>query len=105
MLLYDEVNGFYGSMDKFDFKLIGRKEMYVQYNAWRTEMATAEQIGTKDFANADYARWELRRVWVVEADLKPVHRHVEKKKVFYIDEDSWKIMAYYGLDRADKVYH
>ncbi|EDZ97966.1 protein of unknown function DUF1329 [Burkholderia sp. H160] len=105
MLLYDEINGFYGKMDKYDFKLIGRKEMYVQYNSYRTEMATQEQIGTKNFANPDYTRWELHRVWVVQADLKPGQRHVEKRKVFYIDEDSWYIFAYYGLDEAGKVYH
>lgn len=105
VLLYDEINGFYGAMDRFDFKLIGRKEMFVQYNAWRTEQATAAQLGTKDHPNPDFQRWELHRVWVVQADLKPGQRHVEKQKVFLIDEDSWSILAYYGVDQAGKPYH
>jgi len=105
ILLFDEINGFYGAMDRFDFKLIGRKEMYVQYNAWRTQQATAAQLGTKDHPNPDFQRWELHRVWVVQADLKPGQRHVEKQKVFLLDEDSWSILAYYGVDQAGKPYH
>jgi hypothetical protein len=105
VLLYDEINGFYGAMDRFDFKLIGRKEMYVQYNAWRSENAPVKKSRTKDHMNPDYQRWELHRVWIVQADLKPGQRHVEKQKVFLIDEDSWSIMAYYGVDQAGKPYH
>jgi hypothetical protein len=105
ILLFDEINGFYGAMDRFDFKLIGRKEMFVQYNAWRTEQATAAQLGTKDHPNPDFQRWELHRVWVVQADLKQGQRHVEKQKVFLLDEDSWSILAYYGVDQAGKPYH
>jgi hypothetical protein len=92
-------------MDRFDFKLIGRKEMYVQYNAWRTEDASVKKSSAKDHMNPDYQRWELHRVWVVQADLKPGQRHVEKQKVFLIDEDSWSILAYYGVDQAGKPYH
>lgn len=103
--LFDEINGFYGAMDRFDFKLIGRKEMYVQYNAYRTEEAPADKFGTKNHFNPDFQRWELHRVWVVQADLKPGQRHVEKQKVLYLDEDSWNIMAYYGVDHAGKIYH
>jgi hypothetical protein len=32
-------------------------------------------------------------VWVVEATLKPGQRHIYGKRVFYIDEDSWGILA------------
>src|SRR5690606_42033598 len=40
---------------------------------------------------SDYQRWELHRVWVVEANLKPEARHIYERRVFYIDEDSWQI--------------
>ncbi len=41
--------------------------------------------------NPDLLRFELHRVWVVEATLKPGKRHIYSKRVFYMDEDSWLI--------------
>ena len=41
--------------------------------------------------NQDLLRYELHRVWVVEATLKRGQRHVYCKRVFYIDEDSWAL--------------
>src|SRR5690606_12845172 len=55
--------------------------------------------------NPDLMRWELRRVWEVEAVLKPGERHVQKIKRFYLDEDSWSIVAYHGLDQSDNMHH
>ena len=39
--------------------------------------------------NPDLARWELHRVWVVEATLKEGKRHQYGRRIFYFDEDSW----------------
>lgn len=105
ILLFDEINGFDGKMDKFDFKLIGKKDFYIPYNDNKFENATLEATMSKNFANPDLLRWELHRTWVVEATLKSGERHVNKKKVFYIDEDSWLISIYYSLDQAGKPYH
>lgn len=105
VLLFDEINGFEGKMDKFDFKLLGKKEMYVPYNAYNWYQQPAEKVYAPNHANPDLLRFELHRVWVVEATLKPGQRHVEKKKVFYLDEDSWNILTYVGIDQADKPYH
>lgn len=105
ILLYDEINGFDGRMDKFDFKLVGKKEMLIPYNDYKFENASLEDTMGKNFANPDLLRWELHRVWVVEATLKQGERHVQKKKVFYLDEDSWLISIYYSLDQAGKPYH
>ena len=38
-------------------------------------------------------RYELHRVWVVEGTLKPGQRHVYGKRTFYLDEDSWSVLA------------
>ena len=54
--------------------------------------------------NQDLARYELHRVWVVEATLKAGARHIYSKKLFYIDEDSWTIVNYAGIDQAGKLY-
>jgi hypothetical protein len=105
VMLYDEINSFDGKMDKYDFKLTGREEMYVTYNAYKYYLSPAKAVMGPKHLNPDSLRWELHRVWKVEATLKPGERHVHKKKVFYVDEDSWNIMTYYGIDQADKVHH
>ncbi len=105
VLLFDEINGFDGKMDKYDFQLLGRKEMYMPYNAYRAWAASIEEIGTPRHHNPDVLRFELRRVWEVEAVLKPGERHVQKIKRFYLDEDSWMILAYHGIDQGDNVHH
>jgi hypothetical protein len=105
MLMFDEINGFDGKMDKFDFKLVGRREMYVPYNAYKAWAAELTAINTPKNLNPDYLRWELHRVWEVEATLKPGERHMQKVKRFYLDEDSWSILSYYALDHAGKVQH
>jgi hypothetical protein len=54
--------------------------------------------------NPDYARYELHRVWVVEATLKPGARHIYRKRVFYIDEDSWSIAVTDKYDLAGELW-
>ncbi len=41
------------------------------------------------YLNPDHVRWELHRVWVVEANLRKGQRHTSTKSRYYIDEDSW----------------
>lgn len=87
---FDEVEGFTGRLDRFEWKLVGKQEMLIPYNSNRT------LIPQKDFdvlgerhLNPDHVRWELHRVWVVEAGLKAGQRHTSPKSRYYIDEDSW----------------
>ena len=87
---FDESYCFNGSMERYDFKLIGKKEVYIPYNAYRAKFqGTSEQIFGPKHLNPDFLRWELHRVWVVEATLKPGKRHIYPKRRLYIDEDSW----------------
>jgi hypothetical protein len=103
--LFDELYGFDGKLDKFDFKLLGKKEMYVPYNSYRFLNAALEDTLKNNHANPDIFRWELHRTWVVEGSLKAGQHHVQKKKVFYIDEDSWLPVVYYSVDHAGQVHH
>lgn len=105
VLLFDEINGFDGKMDKFDFKLLGKKEVIVPYNDYRRFLMPQPQALGKLHVLPEAVRWELHRVWVVEATLKDGQRHVEKRKKFYIDEDSWAFLVYVGFDQQDKPYH
>ncbi|MDB5986195.1 MAG: hypothetical protein JWR16_1248 [Nevskia sp.] len=105
-LTYDEVFLYSGRPDRFDFKLVGKKELYVPYNVSKPNQpgVTADLINTPRYPNPDYMRWEKHRVWVVEATLKPGKRHVIQKKVFYFDEDSWNILETDGYDSSGKLY-
>ncbi|MES2258341.1 MAG: DUF1329 domain-containing protein [Pseudomonadota bacterium] len=102
--LFDEINGFDGKMDRFDFKLTGKKEMYIPANTTKLGAVPIDVAMLKNHVNPDVVRWELRRVWVVEATRKPEARHIYSKKVFYVDEDSWHIAAYEAYDQAGKLY-
>lgn len=101
---FDELGMWEGQLDRFDFKLVGKKELLVPYNNYKMLMhSTAKESYGKQFANPDLMRWEAHRVWVVEATLKAGKRHAQSKKVFYVDEDSWSIVLYEGYDQAGKM--
>jgi hypothetical protein len=87
---FDEVEGVNGRLDRFDWKLLGKKEMLIPYNSNRMLMPAKDtDVVAEHHLNPDHVRWELHRVWVVEATLKAGQRHTSPKSVYYIDEDSW----------------
>ena len=93
-----------GALDRFDLKLLGKREMLVPYNTHRlSHHPKVEEILNPGHINPDLLRWELHRVWVVEATLKPGQRHPYSKRVFYVDEDSWTALASDGYDADGKL--
>ena len=105
-MFFDEINLFAGRMDRFRFELKGRKLMYMPYNNYRMHLLRgdpAQLLGPHHF-HPDKVRYELRRVWVVEATPLPNVRHVAKRKLFYLDEDSWIALAYEGWDQSDRLF-
>jgi hypothetical protein len=101
---FDEIFMVLGPHDRHDLKLVGKKELYVPYNANRAQAAPVEQLMKPGFLNPDLVRWELHRVWVVEATLKPGKRHVVAKRVFYVDDDSWQVMLADGWDAQGQLW-
>ncbi len=102
---YDDAWIFNGAMDRFDFKLIGKKEMIIPYNDYKLGYhKVAADITKPNHINPDFVRWELHRVWVVEATLKAGKRHVYSKRTFYIDEDSWTAAASDEYDARGQLY-
>jgi hypothetical protein len=85
----DEYFVFYGAQDRYDWKLIGKKEMYIPYNNNKLAFVTADQAQLPNYINPDDVRWELHRVWVVDATLHPGDRNVVPHRRYYIDEDTW----------------
>ncbi len=91
----DDFGMFNGATDRYNWKLVGKKEMYIPYNSYRMSNPSLKyaDILKPGHINQDLARYELHRVWVVEATLRPGTSHIYSKRVFYIDEDSWAIVA------------
>jgi len=102
---FDEVYIFNGAMDRFDFTLVGKREVYVPYNAWKAVyQSTPEQLLKQNFLSPDQVRWELHRVWVVEAKLKPGKRHIYSRRTFYLDEDSWVALMSDEYDARGQLF-
>lgn len=97
---YDTIDLYNGATDKYDWKLVGKKEMLVPYNTYKLASRSLKytDIIQANHLNQDLLRYEMHRVWVVEATLKPGERHIYAKRVFYVDEDSWGIL---GADLYD----
>jgi hypothetical protein len=92
-------------MDRFDFKLVGKKEIYVPYNAYgAVYQAKQDDLLKPGHLNPDHVRWELHRVWVVEATLREGKRHIYSKRTFYLDEDSWAALASDQYDMRGQLY-
>ncbi|HDS1738640.1 DUF1329 domain-containing protein [Pseudomonas putida] len=93
--LYDQMNMFSGSLDRWDWKLVGKQEMYIPYNIYSLMNATSDKCDPQKglfmplHPNPECVRWELHRVWHVQATLKEGKRHVLQKRDFFFDEDSW----------------
>lgn len=92
---YDMYDMFSGAPDRYEWKLVGKQEMIVPYNTYKLadRRLSYSDIVKPGHLNQDLIRYETHRVWVVEATLKPGARHIYAKRVFYVDEDSWAILA------------
>ncbi len=102
----DDYEMYNGSPERYTWKLLGKKEMYIAYNCYKLH---SDKLKYKDIIqpmhyNPDYLRYELHRVWVVEANLKKGTRHVYKRRVFYLDEDSWAVVATDKYDKRDQLW-
>ncbi len=88
----DNLDMFNGAPDRYNWKLIGKQELYIPYNSFKLadRGLKYDDILQVGHLNPELTRYELHRVWKVEATLKEGARHVYAKRTFYIDEDSWQ---------------
>ncbi len=102
----DQFDMFNGATDRYDWKLAGKKEIFVPYNSYKlhSDSLKYKEILTPLHVNPEHLRYELHRVWVVEATLKEGARHLYKKRTFYVDEDSWQILVVDIYDNRDQLW-
>lgn len=88
----DNFDMYNGAPDRYEWKLNGKKEIYIPYNSYRLDSPNLkyDQIIKAGHINQDLTRYELHRVWHVTATLKQGERHIYAKRDFFIDEDTWQ---------------
>lgn len=105
MATADVVDSYNGAPERYDWTLVGKQEMLVPYNSYAVHQKGIpyDQILKTKFVNPDLLRYELHRVWIVEASLRKGFTHPYAKRRFYIDEDSWQILAVDLYDKDGKL--
>ncbi|MFY9327515.1 MAG: DUF1329 domain-containing protein [Georgfuchsia sp.] len=102
----DELYLFYGPTDRYDWKIVGKKEMYIPYNNFQVyePQCSAEASFTANHVNPSCVRYELHRTWVIEAKLKAGKRNIYGKRMIYLDEDTYNAGLADNYDNAGKLY-
>ncbi len=104
----DMVDMYNGAFDHYDWKLAGKRELLIGYNAFK-----AQEFGANDgpqgllhagAVNAEALRYEVHRVWVVEASERGGKSHIFGVRRFYLDEDSWNVVLVENYDRAGQLW-
>jgi len=87
---YDDASIYNGSPERFNWQLVGKREMIIPASNYRFVFETQleDALGPK-FLKPEFIRWEKHRVWVVDSTLKEGQRHLYSRRTFYLDEDSW----------------
>jgi len=106
LMTHDQVDMFNGPLDRYTIKLLGKKEMLVPYNSYRIYGDTLKykDIIRQGHINQDLARYELHRLWVIEAQVRQGVAHRYKKRTFYLDEDSWIVLLQDIYDERDQFW-
>jgi len=102
----DQVDMYNGAPNRYDWKLVGKKEIYIPYNSYKIinkDAKYADIIGAGHI-NQAFTRYELHRVWHIEATLKEGARHIYGKRSFYLDEDSWQIAIADHYDNRGQLW-
>ena len=102
----DQTDTFNGATDRYTWKIVGKKEMYIPYNAYKihSDQYKYSDIIQKGHINQDLTRYELHRVWIVEGEVKPTTTHIYAKRRFYHDEDTWQIALVDIYDRRGAIW-
>lgn len=106
LMTHDQVDMFNGPLDRYTIKLVGKKELLVPYNSYRlySDKLKYRDIVQPGHINQALARYELHRVWVIEASVRAGTSHRYKRRVFYLDEDSWIVLAQDIYDERDQFW-
>ena len=100
---YDMLDMFQGQTNRFEWELVGRREIYVPYNAYDLLAGGLSDTLRAGHLNPGLTRFERHRVWEVRATVKQGVRHQFASRTYYIDEDSWQILLAEHYDESGQI--
>src|SRR3546814_11200774 len=94
---------FNGVLERYTWKIVGKKELYIPYDS---NKIAGNKVKYKDLVrprhlNQDLPRYELHRVWVVQANLLPGTSRTVRTRSLEVDEDVGTVDA--GDDNEHQV--
>ncbi|MGH8430925.1 MAG: DUF1329 domain-containing protein [Solimonas sp.] len=103
---YDQVDMFNGTLERYNWKLVGKKELYIPYNSHKigSNRIRFSQLARPRHLNQELGRYELHRLWIVDAELRPGQSHTFKKRRFYLDEDGWNVALVDNYNNQGQLY-
>jgi tetratricopeptide (TPR) repeat protein len=106
IMFLDMLDMYNGAFDRYVWKLAGKRELYIPYNSYRLSDGrdTYATLLTPKFFNPADTRYELHRVWVIEATERGGTRHSFGKRTFYVDEDSWNVVLVENEDHGGQLW-
>ena len=102
----DQIDMYNGAFDHYVWRLQGRKEMLVPYNAYALmdDDIRYSNLLKPGHPDPGVMRYERHRVWVIEATERRGENHEFGKRVFYVDEDSWSILMVDNYDNNGQLW-
>ena len=102
----DQLDMFNGAPNRYEWELVGRRELYVPYNCYKLH---SDEVSYKDILkpghiNSDLVRYELHRVWEVNATLRDGTSHIYARRTFFLDEDSWQTLVVDQYDKREQLW-
>lgn len=102
LLAEDQREGYGGGPERYQWRYAGTREIYVPYNAYRLHEAglAPEALLGPHHLEPGRLRYELHRVRVLDARLKPGQPGIWPRRTLYLDEDSSAVLLVdlYGRD-------
>ena len=81
----DQYDGYNGAPDRYDWTILGKQEKLSIQNNYQVNLTPASDMLQAGHANQDPVRYEMRRQWVVEGQLRGSARHIYAKRVLRMD--------------------
>lgn len=102
----DQIDMYNGAFDRYDWKIVGKREMVIPYNAYKlnSKDLAYEEVIEGNHPNSDLTRYEMHRVWVVEASKRSGASHHFRKRRFYLDEDTWGVVMADNYNATNRLW-
>ncbi len=102
----DMTDMFNGAMDRFNWEIVDKREIIVPFNSYKAHSGdlSPDDLIMPGHLNPEHLRYELHRVYVVEATLREGTRHINPRRTMYVEADSYQIVAIDHYDQRGNLW-